>query len=187
VRAPGTYTLTNKQDRLSDVLKRAGGLTQTAYADGIVFYRRQGRMGRVGVDLPSVLRNANYRDNLTLQDGDSIYLPPFSGIVEVQGAVNAPRGVAYVPGADLNYYVRAAGGPSRTAEPSRSYVTQPDGSVESVVARAFWPDAVPKPRPGGVVVVTEKDASDHTDTLARLSVIAQLVGALVTLVVVARR
>ncbi|MDB4888436.1 MAG: polysaccharide export protein [Gemmatimonadetes bacterium] len=187
VRSPGTYTLTNKQDRLSDVLKRAGGLTQTAYADGIVFYRKQGRVGRVGVDLARVLRDARYRDNLTLQDGDSIYLPPFTGIVEVQGAVNAPRGVAYVPGADINYYVHAAGGASRLAEPSRAYVTQADGSVESIVVRLLLPDVIPVPKPGSVVVVTEKDATDHTDNLQRLAVLAQVIGALATLVVVARR
>jgi hypothetical protein len=83
--------------------------------------------------------------------------------------------------------VRAAGGPSRTAEPSRSYVTQPDGSVESVVERTLWPDVVPKPKPGSVVVVTEKDPTDKTDTLARLGVVAQVIGAFATLIVVARR
>jgi protein involved in polysaccharide export with SLBB domain len=187
VRSPGTYTLTNKQDRLSDVLKRAGGLTQTAYADGIVFYRKQGRVGRVGVDLARVLRDAGYRDNLTLQDGDSIYLPPFTGIVEVQGAVNAPRGVAYVPGADINYYVHAAGGASKLAEPSRAYVTQADGSVESIVERRLRPDVIPVPKPGSVVVVTEKDTTERTDNFQRLAVLAQVIGALATLVVVARR
>ena len=35
--SPGTYTLLTKGDRLSDVLKRAGGLTNTAYAGGVVF------------------------------------------------------------------------------------------------------------------------------------------------------
>ena len=187
VRFPGTYTLTNKQDRLSDVMQRAGGLTRTAYPDGIIFYRREGRVGRVGVDIARVLRDAAYRDNLVLQDGDSIHLPPFSGIVEVQGAVNAPRGVAYVPGADLNYYVRAAGGPSRSADPGRAYVTQPDGSVESLVEKFFRPDDVPVPRPGSVVVVTEKDLTDRSDNVARLAVFAQIIGGLVTLAAILRR
>ncbi|WP_316840686.1 SLBB domain-containing protein [Pedobacter gandavensis] len=31
---PGTYTIMQKNERISDVIKRAGGLTQTAYADG---------------------------------------------------------------------------------------------------------------------------------------------------------
>ena len=31
---PGTYTITQKNERISDVIKRAGGLTHTAYPDG---------------------------------------------------------------------------------------------------------------------------------------------------------
>lgn len=31
---PGTYTITNKNERISDLIKRAGGLTSSAYADG---------------------------------------------------------------------------------------------------------------------------------------------------------
>ncbi|MDB4916763.1 MAG: polysaccharide export protein [Gemmatimonadetes bacterium] len=187
VRFPGTYTLTNKQDHLSAVLARAGGLTQTANPDGIVFYRHKSRLGRVGVDLARVLRDTSFRDNLILQDGDSIHLPPFNGIVEVQGAVNAPRGVAFVPGEDLNYYVHAAGGPSKLAELSRSYVTQPDGSVESIIERTLRPDVIPVPRPGAVVVVTERDLSDRVDSVARIGVIAQMLGGLVALVALLRR
>ncbi|MES2178525.1 MAG: SLBB domain-containing protein [Gemmatimonadota bacterium] len=187
VRYPGTYTLTGKQDRLSDLLARAGGLTQSAYPNGVAFYRRTGRVGRVGIDLAQVIRDATFRDNLVLQDGDSIHLPQFTAIVEVQGAVNAPRGVAYVPGADLLYYVRAAGGPSRSAEISRSYVTQPDGTVESLVTRTLRPDDVPVPRAGATVMVTEKDPTEHPDTIARLGVIAQIIGGLVTLVAILYR
>lgn len=187
VRSPGTYTLLTKNDRLSDLLQRTGGLTATAYVDGIVFNRSEGHLGRVGVDLKRVLRDSSYRDNLLLQDGDSIHLPTFNGIVEVQGAVNAPRGVAWVPGANLDYYVRAAGGATRAADVGRSYVTQPDGTVESVKTRHLLPDDVPVPRPGGVVYVTERDLTDHTDPIARLAVIAQIVGGLVALVAIIRR
>jgi protein involved in polysaccharide export with SLBB domain len=31
---PGTYTITNKDERISDLIARAGGLTPTAYAEG---------------------------------------------------------------------------------------------------------------------------------------------------------
>ena len=65
--------------------------------------------------------------------------------------------------------------------------TQADGSVESVVERRFRPDVIPVPTPGSVVVVTEKDITDHTDSVQRLAVLAQVIGALATLVVVARR
>ena len=44
-------------------------------------------------------------------------LDPASGhlkAIDVQGAVNSPRGVAWVPGQTLDYYVRAAGYSSNT-------------------------------------------------------------------------
>jgi protein involved in polysaccharide export with SLBB domain len=187
VHSPGVYTLLTKNDKLSDVISRAGGPTNTAYAGGVVFYRQQRRIGRVGVDLEHVLRDPKYRDNLLLQDGDSIHLPSFSGIVEVQGAVNAPRGVAWVPGAKLDYYVGAAGGVSQLGELGRSYVTQPDGSVESVRTRTMLPDGMPVPRPGGVIFVGERSPQERSDPTARLAVMAQIAGALDTLVAILHR
>src|SRR5947209_3943541 len=76
VRYPSVYAIRTKTDRLSDILQRAGGLTPSAYADGIVFYRKQNNIGRVGIDLPRVLKDSNDVDNLNLVDGDSIYIPP---------------------------------------------------------------------------------------------------------------
>jgi protein involved in polysaccharide export with SLBB domain len=186
VHYPGAYTLTNKNERLGEILRRAGGPTPSAYADGVAFFRREGNVGRIGVDLARVLRDSSFRDNLVLQDGDSIVLPAYTGVVEVLGAVNFPRGVAWVPGADLNYYMRAAGGPSKTAEPGRAYVTQPDGNVENITDHLLWPNSVPVPRPGAIVTVVEKDPNDKTDTVARLGVTAQVLGGLVALVALLR-
>ena len=136
-----------------------------------------------------MLRDSSARDNLLLADGDSIHLPQFSGIVEVQGAVNSPRGVAWVPGEKLDYYVRAAGGLARTGDVERSYVTQPDGSVESIHIDALsGPTRFPSRGPGSVVYVTERDPTDQgVDTIARLAVIAQIVGSLVAIVAIVHR
>jgi protein involved in polysaccharide export with SLBB domain len=187
VRLPGTYTLLSKDERLSDLIARAGGPTKAAYAGGVAFYRTRG-VGRIGVDLPHVLRDPRYRDNLLLQDGDSVHLPAYSGVVEVQGAVNAPRAVTWVPGKGLDYYVRAAGGATRLGDMRRAYVTQPDGAVESMVARRLMPDEVPTPKPGSVVYVTARDATDHSvESIQKLAVMAQILGALTTIAVVLRR
>lgn len=186
VHSPGAYTLLDKDERLHDLIERAGGLTNAAFAGGIVFYRREGRLGRVGVDLASVMRDPKSIDNLLLADGDSIYLPPFSGIVEVKGAVNSPRGVTWVPGAKVDYYVRAAGGGSPKADVDHAYVTQPNGNVESVRARRFRSDDVPEPQPGSTVYVTERPAQDKSDSVAKWSVIAQIIGSLVTIAAITR-
>ena len=186
VRAPGTYTLLSKNDRLSDLVARAGGLTAFADRDGIAFVRRTGGLGRLGVDLARVLRDPSYRDNLLLEDGDSIDLPRFTGLVSVRGAVNAPRGVPWVAGQDANYYVRAAGGLTDGADLGHSFVTQPDGRVEAVRVRRFWPDDIPVPRPGAVVQIAQGGPSNHVDEVARLSVMAQVIGGLVALAALLR-
>ena len=63
----------------------------------------------------------------------------------------------------------------------------PSGCVESLVEKFFRPDDVPVPRPGSVVVVTEKDLTDRSDNVARLAVFAQIIGGLVTLAAILRR
>jgi len=40
VKFPGRYSLKTKTDRVSDLIERAGGLTDDAYAQGVQFYRR---------------------------------------------------------------------------------------------------------------------------------------------------
>ena len=158
VRFPGTYAMTRKNERLRDLVTRAGGLTSEAYAGGTIFTRPQDSVGRIGLDVPGVLRNRRHVDNLLLQDGDSVFVPRFNAVVTVRGAVNSPLTVAYSPGADLSYYVRAAGGPSGNADLGRGYVTQPNGKVESVQRRRLLPDGIPTPRAGSVVNVPARPA-----------------------------
>lgn len=188
VRFPGQYSLVSQRERLSDVLARAGGLTTEGYADGIVLYRREDRTGRIGIDLPSVLRDPGSRDNIILQDKDSIFIPEYNPIVKVEGAVNSPVAVTYSPGADVNYYIRAAGGATRTADAGRAYVRQPNGRVDAYHRRAFLPDGVPKPRAGAVVVVPERLPGDQGFDWALLAgPTAQILGSLVAIVAVLKR
>jgi len=191
VRYPGRYALRTKSERLSDLLARAGGLTSEGYADGVEFYRKRDRVGRIGIDLPSVLRRPTYRDNLVLVDGDSVVVPPFNAVVTVKGAVNAPVAVAYVPGRNIDFYINAAGGPTRNADRRHAYVVQPNGKLESLEIHVFAPDVRPVPRPGARVVVPERPSTDGQQGFSQaLSVAAQVVGtlaALLTTVVALRR
>ena len=183
VRFPGTYALTSQKDRLTDVIKRAGGLTSEAYPAGVFFYRKSDRLGRIGIELPEVLRHSNHPDNLLLLNGDSIVVPRYNAVVNVTGAVNSPVAVSYVRGADLDYYIRAAGGPSQKADPSRAYVTQPNGKVQSIARRHFLPDGVPEPRAGSSVFVPERDPALRRDYVALIGGIASLLSALVAIVI----
>jgi len=148
-----------------------------------MFKRSREGVGRIGVDLPRALRGKRATDDLVLQDGDSIHIPPYSGVVTVGGAVNAPMGVAYVPGENLDYYVRAAGGPSRAGDMSHAYVANANGRVETVRRRRMMLDDVPRPGPGSKVVVPERPSSEST-WVRSLPVVASIVASLVTLAAV---
>ncbi|MEO7966935.1 MAG: SLBB domain-containing protein [Gemmatimonadaceae bacterium] len=187
VRFPGRYSLRTKTDRISDVLARAGGLTPEGYAEGIQFFRDRNNVGRIGINLPRIMRHHEDRDNLILESGDSIYLPRYNPVVDVVGAVNAPVAVAYVPGKDVDYYIRRAGGGTRNSDGRRAYVTQPNGDVESRARRLFFVTSTPVPRAGGVVHVPDRDPNDRKDYTAIAGSIAQVLASLVAIIVIAKR
>ena len=188
VKYPGPYALRSKTDRLMDIIDRAGGLTREAYPDGIEFFRVQDSAGRIGVDLTRVLENRSHRDNLILAAGDSVDIPEFDPVVMVRGAVNAPGAVAFRPGRNLDYYVRAAGGYSKAGDKNRAWVVQPNGRKEAVQRRTLLPDTSPHPRPGAEIFVPDRDPSlAGVSTVAILGAAAQVLASLVTIIVVARQ
>jgi protein involved in polysaccharide export with SLBB domain len=76
-----------------------------------------------------VLRDPRYRDNLALFPGDSLYVPQYQPIVAVEGAVNSPMAVAYVPNRSAGYYVDRAGGYTRQADKRRTFIVQLNGAA----------------------------------------------------------
>ena len=54
VKYPGTYTLLSKDEKISSVIKRAGGLTRFAYLDGVTMFRKES--------------STNQSTNITLKD-----------------------------------------------------------------------------------------------------------------------
>ncbi len=212
VRSPGRYTLLSRDERLSDLIARAGGLSPQAYPDGIRFYRSEGvtisgvdparsaafardparlaairaaadsgrasltRMTRVGLDLPRALRDPRDRDNIALAAGDSIHIPAYTPIVRVEGAVNAPTAVTFRPGADIKYYVNAAGGYARLADKKGTFVQQPNGSIRK--------DG--EPGAGAVVVVPtrESPAPSQFNLASILGLVGQLIAAATTVAVI---
>ena len=185
VRFPGTYSLQSKDDRLLDLLDRAGGLTPQAYANGIRFYRPVAGAGRLGIDLPRVLKDRGHRDNVVLAAGDSIDIPAYEPTVRVEGAINSPGSVTYVQGQGLDYYLNAAGGVSYRGDKSRTFVLQPNGNVRAVHRRPFpFGTSKPIPEPGAVIVVPVRDTTAQGNAGVVLSGVAQILAALTTIAVV---
>jgi polysaccharide biosynthesis/export protein len=220
VRYPGRYSLKSKTDRVSDLVARAGGLTQEAYPEGVQFFRsytsgrptggdplspilaeprpyltaggrdsvRRSIPERVGIDLPKVLDDPAFRDNVVMMGGDSIHVPEFDPVIMVRGSVNSPGPVAYEPGKNLDWYVDRAGGYTQTGDQGHAYVTQPNGEREGVKRKPILSDRVPRPKPGAVVYVPTKLVQEGPSTLPGvLASVASVLGVLTTIIVVATR
>jgi protein involved in polysaccharide export with SLBB domain len=185
VRFPGTYSLIAKTDRLVDVINRAGGLTPQAYTDGIRFVRSVEYVGRINVQLDRALRDTTSRYNIILQPGDSIYIPEYQPSVKVTGAVNSPGSVLWERGRDLDYYLSAAGGTSYRADKGRASVRYANGEVRTRHKTLFF-SSDPTPRPGSEVFVPVRDTTQHTNYVALVGGIAQIVASTIALIYIIR-
>lgn len=63
VKYQGSYLLTNKNERISDLVKRAGGLTPFAYVNGATLLRK--KEGETDITQQKLLRNINEKDTIT--------------------------------------------------------------------------------------------------------------------------
>ncbi|HEX5818297.1 MAG TPA: SLBB domain-containing protein, partial [Gemmatimonadales bacterium] len=187
VNFPGNYALTSRSERLTDLIARAGGLTSEAYPTGVELYRRQKDQGRIGVDLPKALEQADHNDNLILIAGDSVHIPEYNPVVQVRGAVNAPVAVTWVKGKNVDFYVRAAGGYAEKADKGRVFVTQPSGKLESVRKHFLFADSKPQPLAGGVIQVPERTPKSGVGTLAIIGAFSTVLTALATVLIAANQ
>jgi polysaccharide biosynthesis/export protein len=184
---PGSYALKAKDDRLADLVQRAGGLTPRAYPEGIRFVRQVDNRGRIDIDLPKALRDHGSRDNVILQPGDSIRIPEYQPSVRVLGAVNSPGSVLYRRGAGLEYYLSAAGGFTRAAERGQVSVHYANGEVRTRRRSLFF-HSDPTPGPGSEVIIPARDPNaPRTDTVALFGAIAQILASTVAIIVVVTR
>ncbi len=180
VRFPGIYSLRSKNERLADVIDRAGGLTPQAYPDGVRFVRPTNGAGRIDIDLARALREHDSRDNVILQPGDSVFIPEFLASVKVTGAVNSAGSVLWKRGEGLGYYIDAAGGFSYLADKGRVSIRFANGEVRTKKGG-------PKPGPGSEVFVPVKDTTARTNYVALFGAIAQIVASTVAIIVVVTR
>ena len=186
VSVSGRYTLLSKDDRLADLVARAGGLLPTAYPEGARFFRNEGELGRVDIELPNALANAASAHNIMLEPGDSLHIPVYSPTVVVQGAVNSPTALLYREGEGLRYYVESAGGFRRDADEGRTAVRYANGRAELRDKFLFW-SSYPTPGPGSVVTVPTQAPEDRIDWGGLITDLVAVTGSIATLIVVLSR
>jgi polysaccharide biosynthesis/export protein len=180
---PGTYSLRTKTDRLAELIRRAGGLTRQAYADGIRFVRAEDNVGRINVTLARALQDTTSASNIILQVGDSINIPEYQPAVKVSGAVTSPGSVLWKKGAGLDYYLEGAGGFTHQADKGRVSVKYANGDVRTRRKTLIF-TSTPMPGPGSEVFVPVRDTTGRVNTVQLFTSIVQIIASTVTAIYV---
>ena len=140
VRYPGYYPLLAKDEKLTSLLRRAGGLTRFANTRNASIQR--GGHPNIVMNLQRATTNPVSKYNYRLQPGDVLNIPRQENLITITGAghkyfentyestVNTP----FVSGKRARYYVRQfALGYTRDAARADTYVKYPNGKVSRTI------------------------------------------------------
>jgi protein involved in polysaccharide export with SLBB domain len=76
--------------------------------------------------------------DIELEEGDSLFIPTKNSVVNVAGAVMFNGSFVYVDGLGFEEYIRMAGGYSRYADTSSTFVMKVDGSARKLPGSVNW-------------------------------------------------
>ncbi|MFA5816984.1 MAG: SLBB domain-containing protein [Bacteroidales bacterium] len=148
----GYYSIKNRQNRISDLIRWSGGLTPDAYVDAARLYKIDSVP--VGIDLQKILSNPGSRLDMILEPGDSLYIPKQPQTVNIFGQIQKPFATTFIPNKGVKYYVKNAGGWAESPAKSRIYVTYPDGSSDNT--RTFIFHRYPPIKPGSTIIIPKE-------------------------------
>ena len=156
----GTYNLTKKAERLSDIITRAGGITQFAYPRGARLTRTMNdeelrrakdvialakrnqtdsldmnslnlyKKFTIGIDLEKAIANPGSDADVVLREGDVLEVPELNNTVRISGMVMYPNTVSFAEGKTLKYYIEQAGGFTQQAKKKKTYVIYMNGQIK---------------------------------------------------------
>lgn len=174
----GDFALTERDERLSELVKKAGGITKFAYPEGARLVRqmtdaekkqmedilnmakhgkdsialRDKELGTeyyVAIELDKAISNPGSAYDLVLREGDRLEIPTYSNIVRVSGAVQSPNAITYRPHKSYKHYIEEAGGYAYRARRRHTYVIHMNGHISK--ARKG------KVEPGSEIIVPSKE------------------------------
>ncbi|MBI4726217.1 SLBB domain-containing protein [candidate division TA06 bacterium] len=155
VHFPGYYSLTAEGERLSSVIKRAGGLKPLAYPEGSIFSRAGA--GQIDVNLAKALSNNGSLHDVVMRDGDALSVPEMPSTVNVIGAVRFPVNTLYERGQGYKYYLEKVGGATEEADRKRITVRLPNG--RNMKPKTFFGLVQRDIPPGASIIVPRKKES----------------------------
>ncbi len=180
---PGDYTIKNSDEKITDIIARAGGLRPNAYASASQYIRRG---NRIFVDFEKILKNPKSPLNFNVQDGDQILIVPSPNIVVVSGQVNSPGIHKHEPRKRLRHYIRLAGGLNPDADANNIWVQYPNGDSKKL---RNWSIFSPRILDGSTINIgkkKEEEPFDKTEFAKEVSSIIANLAQAVTVIILAR-
>ena len=201
----GKYSLLTRTERVSDLIKRAGGLIGDAYAKGAFIKRESIRKDTLTLLKQDTLSKANFKESsdnvqnialeideiikrpgsfydLVLQDKDEVVIPKVDNKVTIRGGVLRPVTISYYEGLSMSDCISAAGGITENARRNKAYVVYFNGRAKRTRTIGLF-RVNPSIEPGSEVVLPEgekrKDAM--TAILQYVTILAQIGTSVATL------
>ena len=171
VMRPGQYALLHHEERLSNLIARAGGVTARANPNGLAM-KRSGTL--IGVDFLEMMSESGSLSDPVVQAGDSITVPVLDNTVAVVGSVNFPSRSVYEPGMSVQDALARAGGPTEDADLNHTSIIYPNGHRETV-SRFMWIRSYPHIEPGSTIFVPikQESGSDWAQVLGTTATVLQ--------------
>jgi len=89
VKYPGKYSLEADNEKIAQIIGRAGGLTDEAFPPGTTLYRIEAGVGYVIMDLDKAMGSQKSKHNFILKDRDVIEIPKQKDFVAIRGYTKA--------------------------------------------------------------------------------------------------
>ncbi|KPZ66996.1 MULTISPECIES: SLBB domain-containing protein [unclassified Pseudoalteromonas] len=128
-------------------------------------------VGRLVIDLPLI---AEDKQNLVLQNGDTLYVPSLRDSISVIGEVNYTTSHLYKPGVSVDQYIDLSGGLKERADEDRIYIIKANGSVTIPNTGTWFAVNDSKLLEAGDTIVVPMN-SDYMDNLTLWSTATQIV------------
>lgn len=171
---PGRYAL-RQGEKVSDLLRKAGGLTKDAMVSAASF-NREGK-GKIYISIDKIMKVGNTYNNIKMLPGDEIFIPAKDMTVEIRLAnteaseyaafstayARESVNVAYVAGKSAKWYVKnMVGGYGDNAKRNKTNVVYANGTVKGfkMFRLAF---RYPKVRAGSTIVVGSKQVREEKE------------------------
>ncbi|MEH6712195.1 MAG: SLBB domain-containing protein [Paraglaciecola polaris] len=116
-------------------------------------------VGRLVIDMPQIIAG-NPTADLSLKDGDKLFVPNISSSVSVVGEVFVPSTHMFKYGKTLEQYIANSGGENDRADMDDVYIVKADGSV-TIPASSFWFSSEETLLEPGDTIVVPRDVTNY--------------------------